>query len=106
MGMPNYITYTTTGAQTPISLDWMLAPFNVSIAIWLTGTATYALQYTLDDVNDPTITPRWFDSTDMPTGTTASGVTNFAFPVRFIRVNIAALTGTLELKVIQGMSIN
>lgn len=105
MANPVYVTYTTTGAKTPINLDYYITPFNVGVGVYLTGTATYAVQYTFDDLSG-TATVRWFDDGNLPTGTASSGTTNYAFPITAIRVNIAALTGDLEIKVLQGMSIN
>lgn len=97
---------TAAGVATVV-LDRFQTPFNVSYAVELIGgpTAAYAVQFTLDDVNDTSITAVWFDDANNPTGTAASAVGNYAFPVRAIRANAATLTGgSLRFKVMQGGS--
>lgn len=107
MANPFYQTHTTTGIKTPWNADWMIAPFNTTVgAIIASGAATYAIQYCLDDLNDTAVTPRWIDTADAPTGTNTTKVIQFTFPVRFVRINIAVITGTVEFKIIQSMSIN
>lgn len=98
-------TSTTTGQKVPFIPNILQGPFNVSAAVVLVGssTGTYGVEFTLDDVNDPTITPVWFNDANLPTGQTANGVTNYAFPVRAIRINIAAVSGSIRFTVIQGM---
>ena len=73
--------------------------------MWIaSGTATYGVEFCLDNVNDPTITARWFPDATLPAGTTASGTTTYNAPIQFVRVNIAALSGVLEMKVLQGIT--
>jgi hypothetical protein len=104
MGVPVYQSYTTTGAQTPVALDYFQTPFNASVFAYIvTGAVTYAVQYTADPIDDTSVTPRWFDDANLPTGTTASGSSNYMFPVRAVRINIASNTGTIEFKVLQGL---
>lgn len=102
-------TYTTTGAKTSWNLDYSIAPFNAAINITLTGTATYALQYTLDPLDSPTAVDTdavWLDSPDIPTGTPTSATTSFLTPVARVRLNIAAISGSLKMEAIQGLSTN
>lgn len=104
MGNPVYQSYTTTGAKTPVLLDWTLTPFNASVFAYLvSGSATYAVQFTADPIDDASVTPRWYDDANLPTGTTASGSSNYMFPVRAVRINIASISGVLEFKVLQGL---
>lgn len=94
--MPNPYSppaFTTTGAKTPWLPDSQQSPFNASFAVIVLGTATYGVEYTLDDVNNSAITPAWFSDANLPAGQTANGVTNFMFPVQGVRVNIAAIGG-------------
>lgn len=108
MPLSHYVTYPsgTTGAQTSINMDPSIAPFNASVAVWLVSTGTYAIQYSLDNYDVSDANSRWFDDANLPTGTAASGVTNYMFPVTKIRINIAASGGNIELKVLQGYTIN
>lgn len=92
-----------TGSQTPISLDWRIVPFSVSYAVIYDGSATgsVTVDTTLDNVNDPNITPVWNSSADITTTTFAS----ITAPVQFVRVSITSLSaGTLTFKVLQGES--
>lgn len=107
MAQPVYQTHTTTGTKTAILLDHMQAPFNANVACVLaTGSCTYGLFYTLDDVNDASVTARWLEDATAPAGTTATKVVALASPIRALRVVITVISGTLEVKVLQGMSIN
>ncbi|WP_213775107.1 hypothetical protein [Bradyrhizobium sp. dw_78] len=104
MAAPIYETYTTTGAQDPIPLNYYQTPFNASVFVYINGgTATYGVQYTADPTNSASITPRWFDDANMPAGTAASATSNYMFPVRAVRVNITAITGSVEFKILQGV---
>jgi nicotinamidase-related amidase len=105
MPNPYSVTFTTTGAKTPNLPDFSQSPFNLSVGVILLAgaTATYGVEFTMDDVNDATITPVWLPDANLPAGQAASGVTNYMFPVRGIRVNIAAVTGAgLRFVVLQG----
>lgn len=103
MANPVYQSYTTTGAMTPVSLNYFQTPFNASVFVFIaSGAATFAVQYTADPIDNPAVTPRWFDDANLPTGSTASGTSNYMFPVRAVRINIAANTGTVEFKILQG----
>ena len=99
-----YQTHTTTGAKTPWNGDWQLDHFTVTIAaIIVSGAATYSVEYTLDDLNDTSVTPRWLTFDEAPVGTTATKVIQLNNPVLWVRINIAVITGTVEFKIIQGM---
>jgi len=105
--MPNPFvqTSTTTGAKTPCLVDNQQSPFNLSVGVILNAgaTATYGVEFTMDDVNNPAITPVWLPDANLPAGQAANGVTNYMFPVMGIRVNIAAVTGAgLRFIVLQG----
>lgn len=104
MPLPSYQRFTTTGAKTPYILDYAQSPFNVSVQVVLEGasTATYGVQYTLDDPDETRWTPVWTDDANLPTGQTANGVSNYLFPVRAVRINIAAISGTVRFTTIQG----
>lgn len=104
-------TYTTTGAKPSWNADESIAPFNLSVACILSaGTTSYKLQYTLDDFSSASMTDAsatWFDSSDIPAGTTATAQASFVTPVTRFRINIASLSGgTLTMKSVQGLSTN
>lgn len=105
------VTYTTTGTKPSLDLDPSIAPFNASVACnVVTGPASYKLQFTLSDFSAPLMTDAaavWFDSTDIPAGTTTSAVAALPFPVTRVRLVIATLTaGSIQFQTQQGMSIN
>ena len=78
--------------------------FNVSLQVIITGTATYTVQYTQDDVfatnYDPS-TGSWFSVTGL-IAQTASGNGSLAAPVTAVRLAVTAWTsGTLTFVVLQ-----
>jgi hypothetical protein len=109
MGMPINITYDAsatgfaTGPQLPVSCDWTQNPFSLRVAVVIPAgsTATYSIEWTADSLDTTPI--RWFPDATLPAGQTSSGTTSFSSPIQFLRVNIAALSGILEMKVIQGL---
>jgi len=91
----------TTGAQAPFALDWRIVPFSASYLVSFDGSATgsVTVDTTLDNVNDPNITPVWVASSAITTTTLAA----ISSPAQFIRVNISSLSGgTLTFKLLQG----
>lgn len=65
----------------------------ISYAVAVSGTVTYTVQHSLDGLT-------FFDNTDNQDNT-ASADGNYVFPVRSVRVNITAGTGTATLHVRQ-----
>ena len=107
--MPYYQTqtYTTAATEPSLFLDSSIAPFNAQVAVTISGTVSYKLQWTLADSNVADSAANWFDSTDIPSGTSASKTSIITAPVARIRLIIATLTGgSIILEVRQGMSIN
>jgi len=96
--MVDNITAVAVGKTLPI--DWTAAPRTVSWSAVVTGTETYNIEYTLDDVFDSTITPTWFAAA---TGQTNNQAGSIAFPISAIRVNGTAGTGAVRLTVLEGL---
>lgn len=101
---PIRVTYaaSATGVQTALSIDFRDAPagcsFEVQFDAGASGSVT--VETTLDNINDPAITPDWFTSSPAITAD-ARGV--IGYPVQFIRLNISSLAGgTLTFKVLAG----
>ncbi len=94
----------STGPQSPVSIDNYQGAFSCRVGVYIPAgsTATYDVEFSMDNVNDPTITPRWFPDGLLPAGSTTSGTTTYFAPIQFVRVNIASLSGQLEMKVLQG----
>lgn len=107
--MPLYqtITYTTTGTKASLNLDPSIVPFNATVAATISGTVAYKMQYSLTPFTTADASAQWFDSGDIPSGTSTSATSSFLFPVSRIRLVIATLTGgSIILEVNQGISTN
>lgn len=96
------VTVSSQTTSSPIIVDYKKNPCNVSIGCVVpSGTLTYKVQHTFDDVLDPTVTATWFDHSTI-TGKTADQDGNYAFPVRAVRLNVTAWTsGDVSMTVIQ-----
>lgn len=99
------ITLTASGvaatAVAPTNLN--VSPFNIGLGIAVTGTVTYTVQHTFDDVYAAGFNPAtatWFSHSTL-VAQTASADGNYAFPVRGIRVNITAGTGSIVATIAQ-----
>jgi hypothetical protein len=76
------------------------SPFNVGLGVVVTGTVTYSIQHTFDDVFNPTVTPTWFNHPSLAS-LTVNTDGNYAFPVRAIKVLVTAGSGTATATIIQ-----
>lgn len=94
------ITQVGVGASKPIPLDTYQSHTDTGLAAVVTGTATYSVQHTLDNVLDPNVTPTWFDHTTL-TGQTATKDGFYDRPIAAVRINVTAGTGTVALTVLQ-----
>ncbi len=100
---PTSITVSSAASSAWISLDYRQSPFNVGIGCVVSGTLTYKVEHTFDDVNDSTITPTAFTHSTITSATTNSDG-NYAFPVRAIRVTVTSFTsGSVTMTVLQGV---
>jgi arginine exporter protein ArgO len=100
---PVTISQTGIGNSAVVIPDYMLNPFNIGVAVKVTGTVTYTVEHTFDDVFATTFNPAtatWFPHTTLA-AQTASAVSNYAFAVRGIRVTVTAGTGTAALTLVQ-----
>lgn len=99
------VTYKITGVGTsPVCPpDHYISPFNVALSVVVSGTVTYTVQYTFDDVFAAGFAPAsatWVDHPSL-TAQTATKDSNIAYPVRGIRLNVTAGTGSATLTIIQ-----
>ena len=105
------ITYSTSGTKASFDFDASIAPFNASITCSVLGGATtsYKLQYTNTNYGVLTTDAQanWFDSADIPAGTTVSTFASFITPITRARLVIASLSGgTVVVEASQGLSTN
>ena len=98
------ITVTGTGTSAWIPLDNKQAPFNVGIGcVIVSGTATYSVEHTFDDIWDTTVTPVAFQNSGI-TAQTTNKDGNYAAPVKAIRLNVTAGTSpVVAMTIIQGL---
>ncbi len=103
---PITITQTGVGDSVPVPLDLYLTPFNVTIQCVISGTPTYTVQYTNDDVYavgyDPS-TGNWFDLAGIDDATT-DAVDSLISPVTAIRLSVTvapAPTDSVQMRVTQ-----
>lgn len=99
---PQVIAKTGTGTTAWIPLDYKQSPFNVGLGAVVNGTITYDIEHTFDDVFDSSVTPVAFKHSSL-TAKTANADGNYAFPVRAVRINNTAGTGTTTLTILQGL---
>jgi len=93
-------TVTGVGISPVLPLDFRAQIFNVGFGCVITGTATYSVQHTFDDIYNPAITPTWFNNaTVSAVSTNQDG--NYAFPVSAIRLNVTASTGSVTINILQ-----
>ena len=99
---PQVISKTGTGTTAWIPLDYKQNPFNIGLGIVVSGTITYDIEHTFDDVFDPSVTPTAFKHATLVSQTTNKDG-NYAFPIRAIRLNNTAGTGDTTLTILQGL---
>lgn len=98
---PQVITQSGIGSTAWIPLDYKQSPFNVGFGVTVTGTVTYKIEHTFDDVYDSTITPVAFSHSTASGSSNTDG--NYAFPIRAVRITVTAGTGTVKLTLLQGL---
>ena len=99
---PQVIKQSGTGTTSWIPLDYKQSPFNVGFGLVVSGTVTYTLEHTFDDIFDTSITPTAF-SHGTVVGQTTNANSNYAFPIRAVRINVTAGTGDVTLTLLQGL---
>lgn len=101
---PIRVSVTGVGSSAVVPLDYRASPTNVAIGCILSGTATYTVEHTFDDVQSPTFSAgsaTWFPNAGL-TAKTASSDGNYVVPPTAVRVTIASGSGTVTMVVIQG----
>jgi hypothetical protein len=100
---PKKITVSAVAASAWLPVDYKQDPMNLSVGcVVVSGTATYSVEYTYDDVFDATVTPVAFALSTITAQTTSKdGVINQ--PVRAIRLNVTAgVSPVVAMTMIQG----
>lgn len=100
----NTISKTGTGSSTIYAVDYFKNPVNIGIQAVLSGTATYTVEYTLDDILGAGFNPAtatWTGATADLTGASASKNGLLTVPCRGIRLTIASGSGTVTATICQ-----
>lgn len=92
-------TQTGTGSSNVLPMDLYISPFNVGFGVVATGTVTYTVQHTFDNVQT-VASPVWFSHPTIAAKTDNQDG-NYAFPVAAIKVIVTAGTGTATMTLIQ-----
>lgn len=94
------ISKTGTGSSALAPMDQYQSPFNVGIGVVVSGTVNFTVQHTFDDVQNPLVTPVWFNHPTLASLATNSDG-NYAFPVSAIKVLINSGTGSATATILQ-----
>jgi hypothetical protein len=83
--------------------DYLITPFAIGIGVKVSGTITYTVQHTFDDALIDSFrqgAATWINHSVLAAKTTTLD-SNYAFPVRGIRLTQSAGTGTATLALVQ-----
>jgi hypothetical protein len=97
------ITQTGTGRSSVCAVDDFQAPFNIGIGTKVTGTATFNIEYSMDDPQAEgysASTATWYVASGF-SGISSSTGGAFTVPCKAISINITANTGTVVATIIQ-----
>lgn len=99
--MISKVTVSSATTSSWIPVDHTQTAFAIGLGCVVTGTATYSVEHTFDDIYNPDVTPTAFTHASIASATTSQDG-NYAFPIRAVRLNVAATTGSVAMTVIQG----
>ena len=109
MAYQQYKTYAAgvTGTQLSTNVDPSISPTNTTIVVYLVGTGSYSVQWSFDDfANVSDANARWFTDPQIPVGSTTSLYSNFPYNATRVRLVIVSNSAGIEMKLIQGYTIN
>jgi hypothetical protein len=92
---------TGVAVSSAIYVNHDLIPLNIGFGCVITGTATYTVEHSFDDLRDPTITATWFPH-PFVVAQTVSKDGNYAMPITAYRLNVSASTGKVVMTSLQG----
>jgi len=95
---PQIVAVTGAGQSDTIKTDWEQGDFNVGLQAVVAGTVTdYNIEATLDDPENPTT----WQSIASGDALAATALLALTVPVRALRVNLVAGTGSVTLTAVQ-----
>lgn len=92
-------TVSGVGATPTLPMDSRAQNFNVGFGCEVTGTVTYSVQHTFDDIYNPAITPVWFNHAFV-VAQTANMDGNYAFPIAAMRLVVSSGTGSVTINIL------
>jgi archaellum component FlaF (FlaF/FlaG flagellin family) len=92
-------TVSGVGTSPTLPMDYRAQVFNIGFGCEVTGTVTFSVQHTFDDIYNPAITPVWFNHA-VVNGATANTDGNYAFPIAAMRLNVTAGTGSVTINIL------
>lgn len=97
------LTKTGTGRSAICVVDDFQTPFNIGVAVSLSATATFTVEYSLDDPNADgysAASANWFVAPGFTSGSAAIAGA-ITIPCRAICLNVSANTGTVTATIVQ-----
>ena len=97
------ITKAGTGRSAICVVDDFQTPFNVGVAVSISATATFTVEYSLDDPNAAGYSPataNWYVAPGFTSGSAAIAGA-ITIPCRAVCVNVSASTGSVTAKIVQ-----
>jgi len=97
------LTKTGTGRSAICVVDDFQTPFNIGVAVSLSATATFTVEYSLDDPNADgysAASAAWFVAPGFTSGSAAVAGA-ITIPCRAICLNVSANTGTVTANIVQ-----
>lgn len=88
------------GYSKAIPVDTYQGAFNIGVSVEISGTVLCSIQHTLDDIQNSSITPVWFNHWEL-VDLTVSGYNSYNFPISAIRLITLSGGGTTTVNVIQ-----
>ncbi len=95
------VTLVGTGDSDWLALDVWNSRSQLSGYAEVSATATYTIEYTVDNIEDPSVTPVPF-ATDVAVATATTDFFDSSGPMRALRLSVSASTGSVKLVVLQG----
>jgi hypothetical protein len=97
------VTKAGTGRSKIVVVDDLQCPFSLGIAAVLTSTATFSIEYSLDDPyaeGYSAATATWFVVPNMGSLSATTGG-SLSIPCRALSINVASGAGSVTMKVVQ-----
>ena len=102
---PVTLTQTGAGSSAVCPMDLYQAPFAVGLNARVTGTVNYTVEHTFDDPFQSGGATNWMPHSTLA-AQTATADSNYAFPVRAIRLTVNSGAGSVALSIVQATGSN